>query len=53
MIYKLKDSNEALSSDTALFKKLIAPCDEDPPYDIANVKLMRIGKVYKKILFVR
>ena len=48
MIYKLKDSNEALSCDTALFKQLIDSCDKDPPFDIENVKLMRIGKVYKK-----
>ncbi|KAF5273870.1 hypothetical protein FQA39_LY00985 [Lamprigera yunnana] len=47
IIYKLEDSENAVKKDIELFKNLLACCNDEPSFNINDIKLIRLGKKFK------
>ncbi|KAF5280843.1 hypothetical protein FQA39_LY17947 [Lamprigera yunnana] len=47
IIYKLEDSENAAKKDIELFKNLLACCNDEPSFNINDIKLIRLGKKFK------
>ncbi|KAF5284881.1 hypothetical protein FQA39_LY16931 [Lamprigera yunnana] len=46
IIYKLEDSENAVKKDIELFKNLLACCNDEPSFNINDIKLIRLGLYY-------
>ncbi|KAF5282438.1 hypothetical protein FQA39_LY17553 [Lamprigera yunnana] len=44
IIYKLEDSENAVKKDIELFKNLLACCNDEPSFNINDIKLIRLGE---------
>ncbi|KAF5301425.1 hypothetical protein FQA39_LY02154 [Lamprigera yunnana] len=44
IIYKLEDSENAVKKDIELFKNLLACCNDEPSFNIIDIKLIRLVK---------
>ncbi|KAF5283227.1 hypothetical protein FQA39_LY17374 [Lamprigera yunnana] len=47
IIYKLEDSENAVKKDIELFKNLLACCNDEPSFNINDIKLIRLSKKFK------
>ncbi|KAF5286833.1 hypothetical protein FQA39_LY00366 [Lamprigera yunnana] len=50
IIYKLEDSENAVKKDIELFKNLLACCNDEPSFNINDIKLIRLEKSKKSII---